>query len=118
MFALINSVLDDERFFGFGVAPRVPLKMIIRDVSKLTALEKQYAMNILTHVDFLIFDKLGRTPRLIVEVDGVSYHKEGTLQSEHDKMKNGILEKYGLRYIRFKTNGSGERQRLVDALNR
>jgi len=70
----------------------------------------------LTHVDFLIFDKLGKTPRLIVEVDGVGFHKEGTRQAERDKMKNGILEKYGLRYIRLRTNESGERNRLAAAL--
>jgi hypothetical protein len=116
MFTLINSVLEDERFSKYGVVANIPLRMVLRDPSRLNDAEASYAMNILTHVDFLVFDKLGRVPRLVVEVDGVSYHKEGTRQAERDKLKNGILEKYGLPYIRFRTNESGERQRLTDAL--
>jgi hypothetical protein len=118
MFALINDVLKDEHFLKYDVAVHVPLKMIIRDPSKLNDDEARYAMNILTYVDFLIFDKLGRVPQLIVEVDGTSYHKEGTRQAERDKLKNGILEKYGLPLIRCRTNESGERQRITDALSK
>jgi hypothetical protein len=117
MFALIESVLKQEPFTKFAVAVHVPLKMLIRDVSKLTDDEARYALNILTHVDFLIFDKTDKSPRLIIEVDGVSYHKEGTRQAERDKIKNAILEKYGLRYARFKTNESRERERLTKLLS-
>jgi hypothetical protein len=116
MFGLITNLLKEERFSGFDVAAHVPLKMILRDPGKLNGQETRYAMNILTHVDFLIFDKLGKVPRLIVEVDGAGYHKEGTLQAERDTMKNSILKKYSLPYIRFKTNESSERERLAAAL--
>jgi very-short-patch-repair endonuclease len=118
MFALINDLLKDECFLKYDVAVHVPLKMIIRDTSRLNDDEMRYAMNILTHVDFLIFDKLDRAPKLIVEVDGTSYHKEGSRQAERDKLKNGILAKYGLPLIRCRTNESGERQRITDAIQR
>jgi hypothetical protein len=118
MFALISDVLKDERFLKYGIAVHVPLRMIIRDTGRLNDEEMKYAMNILTHVDFLIFDKLGHEPRLIVEVDGTSYHKEGTRQAERDRLKNGILEKYDLPFIRCRTNESGERQRITYALNK
>jgi RecA/RadA recombinase len=117
MFALIDSVLKQETFAKFAVAIHVPLKMLIRDTSKLNDDEARYALNFLTHVDFLIFDKMDKSPRLIVEVDGVSFHKEGTRQAERDKMKNAILKRYGLRYVRFKTNESRERERLTAILN-
>jgi hypothetical protein len=116
MYGLISKVLGEERFMRFDVAVHVPLKMILRDMSALTTDEIEYAQNILTHVDFLIFDKIGRTPKLVIEVDGVMYHKERTKQAKRDKMKNGILEKYGLSYVRFKTNESGEYERLAVAL--
>jgi len=116
MFALIKSVLRDKEFSNLGVSLHVPLKMIIRDQSRLSAAELGYVTNDLTHVDFLIFDRFGKTPQLVVEVDGVSFHREGTRQAERDKMKNTILEKYGLRYIRLRTNESGERKRLIAAL--
>jgi very-short-patch-repair endonuclease/RecA/RadA recombinase len=117
MYGLIRKVLSEEQFTKFAVATRVPLKMLLRDTKRLDVNEKQYTQNILSHVDFLIFDKLGKVPRLIVEVDGAEFHAKGTRQSERDKLKNVILEKYDLPYIRFKTDGSGEYERLVTALN-
>jgi very-short-patch-repair endonuclease len=61
----------------------------------------------------LVFDKLGKIPRFVIEVDGVKYHKEGTKQYERDVLKNEILKKYNLPYARFKTNESNERERLI-----
>lgn len=117
MYVLIRDLLALECFMKLGVATHVPLKMIICDTDKLTEDEKRYAGNILTHVDFLIFDKLGKLPLLAIEVDGVAFHKAGSRQAERDKLKNGIFEKYGLPLIRFKTDGSGERERLYAKLN-
>jgi len=117
MYGVIQKVLNEEQFMKFNVSVHVPLKMILRDMQKLDANEKQYAQNILTHVDFLIFDKIGKVPRLVVEVDGIAFHAKGTRQAERDELKNGILNKYKLPYIRFKTNESSERERLVAALN-
>ncbi|MDR2719267.1 MAG: DUF2726 domain-containing protein [Nitrososphaerota archaeon] len=116
MYTLIASVLKDERFTRFDIAAHVPLKMIIRDMNKLTPSEKQYVANILTHVDFLIFDTIGKSPRLIVEVDGTAVHSEGTRQAERDVMKNEILKKHGLPIVRFRTDGSNERERLITTL--
>jgi len=118
MYMEICKVLKEEQFMRFDVAVHVPLKMILRDMNALTADEKQYAQNILTHVDFLIFDKIGKVPRFVIEVDGMSFHGEGTRQAERDVMKNKILEKYGLPYERFSTKGSNEQKRLTDALDK
>ena len=117
MYALITSVLKEKAGNRFEVAVHVPLKMIIRDVSLMTPVEKKYAMNILTHVDFLIFDSIDKSPRLIIEVDGVKFHAEGTRQAERDTIKNGILNKYGLPILRFRTDGSDERKQLIDAFS-
>jgi len=117
MYALIKDVLSDDNFIKLDVAAHIPLRMIFRNLKKLDNNEKKYAENILTHVDFLIFDKCGKTPRLAIEVDGTAFHKDGSRQSERDKMKDAIFEKYGLPLIRFKTNESNERSRLVFKLN-
>jgi superfamily I DNA and/or RNA helicase/very-short-patch-repair endonuclease len=117
MYELICKVLSNEPFTRFDVTPHVPLKMILRDMEKLNAEEARYAQNILTHVDFLIFDRIGKTPRLVIEVDGTKFHARGTRQADRDKLKNTILEKYKLPYRRFKTNESDEYNRLVAALN-
>jgi len=116
MYKLICDVLAKEQFIQFNVSYHIPLKMIIQDMSKLDAKEKQFAENILTHVDFLIFDKIGKLPRLVVEVDGAAFHKRGSRQAERDEMKDGILKKYGLPIKRFRTTESNEEERLVAAL--
>lgn len=76
-----------------------------------------YVMNTATHVDFLIYSKISKKPILVIEVDGFRFHKEGTVQSDRDRMKNLILERYGIPFLRFPTNGSGEREKLVQVLN-
>jgi superfamily I DNA and/or RNA helicase len=118
MYGLISKILGEEQFMRFDVAVHIPLKMILRDMSALSTDEREYAQNILTHVDFLIFDKIGRAPRLVIEVDGTKYHAKRTRQEERDRMKNGILEKYGLPYVRFRTDESREYERLTAALDR
>jgi superfamily I DNA and/or RNA helicase len=102
MYGVIQKILSDEQFMKFNVAVHVPLKRILRDMQRLDADERQYAQNILTHVDFLIFDRIGKVPRLVIEVDGTAYHVERTRQAERDKLKNNILNKYKLPYIRLK----------------
>lgn len=58
-------------------------------------------MNIATHLDFMVFNQIDKSSVLAIEVDGYDYHKEGTRQNERDLMKNIILEKYGIPFIRF-----------------
>lgn len=69
-------------------------------------------MNILTHTGFVIFNKLDKMPVLVVEVDGYAYHVNNPKQAARDKMKDAILEKYGIPILRLRTNESGEEARL------
>lgn len=69
-----------------------------------------------THLDFLIYNKLGKTPVLAIEVDGYEYHKIESRQAKRDHMKNEILEKYRIPLVRFSTTGSRERDKLTKAL--
>ena len=70
----------------------------------------------MTHLDFLIYNKLGKSPILAIEVDGFAHHKKGTRQAERDEMKDKILEKYDLPLLRFATNGSNEKEQLMSRL--
>lgn len=117
MFALITEVLKSDKFKRFDFAAHVPLKMIIKDTALMTSSEMKYATNSLTHVDFLIFDSMGKMPLLAIEVDGVSYHAKGTRQHERDQMKDEILGKYNLPILRLKTDGSHEEEQLVEVLD-
>ena len=60
---------------------------------------------------------MNKAPILAIEVDGYAFHKEGSKQAERDKIKNHILEMIGLPLLRLKTNGSDERNKIIDALD-
>lgn len=115
MFDLIEEVIEEE-FSSFGIICHQPLRLLINDMSLLAEREYNYVSNPCTHVDFVIYNKLSKLPVCIVEVDGYAFHKKGTKQHERDKMKNNILHKYNIPWIRFATNGSGEKERLIDFL--
>ena len=55
-------------------------------------------------------------PVLALEVDGFHYHKEGTRQSERDRMKDEVFAKYDSPLLRFATNGSDEIREIKDRL--
>ena len=46
-----------------------PMNMLIRDSKLLNEKERQYAMNPATHIDFLLYNRIGKKPVLVIEVD-------------------------------------------------
>ena len=52
-----------------------------------------------------------------IELLELKNHKAGTVQHERDIKKNHILEKCGLNLVRLGTNESGEKEKIVNALN-
>jgi hypothetical protein len=115
MYALLDDIL--KKYNGnYDIAVHVPLNMIIRDYSLMTNDEKKYAKNDWTHVDFLIYKTIDKSPVLAIEVDGSKYHKEGTTQAKRDELKNLIFEKYDIPLCRFSTAGSGEKEKLSEIL--
>lgn len=116
MYALVSNTLRQDKFSKYDVTLHYPLRNVIRNCSNLTEEEQKYARHYNTHLDFLIYNKLGKNPILAIEVDGFEYHKAGTEQSERDKVKDRILAKCELPLLRFSTTGSGEKQKLIDKL--
>jgi superfamily I DNA/RNA helicase/very-short-patch-repair endonuclease len=117
MNAVIEKVLDLPEFRNLDRVMHQPLKMLIRNPEKLEDNECRFAMNVLTHTDFVIFNKLDKMPVLVVEVDGYAFHANNPKQLERDEMKDTILQKYGIPIIRVKTNESGEEARLRNKLS-
>ena len=116
MYALIEDILSIEEYSHLDVVCHFPLNMLIRNPEELNDEECRYAMHPATHVDFLIYNRISKKPVLVVEVDGFDYHREGTIQAMRDVKKNAILEKYDIPLVRFKTNGSGEREKVEEKL--
>ena len=117
-YSVIESVLKTDDFSSLGCAVHVSLSSVLRDYSSFDAAETAYARNPLTHIDFLLFSKMDKQPVLAIEIDGTSFHAEGSRQAERDRMKNDILKKSGLPLLRIRTDESREREKIVAALRK
>ena len=117
MYALIQDDLLERQEAALGVVAHQPLQLLFRDTSRMSVEEQCFVDTGLSHVDFLVFNRVSKQPLLAVEVDGFQYHKDGTRQAERDKLKNHIFEEYGLPLLRFSTNGSEEKQKLSAKLD-
>ncbi len=113
MYSVIKEILQD--YNNIDIVSHFPLNMIIKDTSLMTQEEFKYASNDWTHVDFLLYSKIDKSPLLAIEVDGYKYHNLNDKQTKRDSLKNSIFEKYGIKLLRFSTKGSNEKQRLIEA---
>ena len=95
-----------------------PMNHLIRDFSKIADNQAllSYAKHPSTHIDFLITNRISKTPVLAIEIDGANFHKQESVQAERDRMKDCILERYGIDFVRFSTKGSNEREQLESKL--
>lgn len=118
MYALIQDELQKHTDISLGVVCHQPLHLLFRDQTRMSAEEQRFVNTGLSHLDFLIYNKVSKRPILAIEVDGSYYHKNDTRQAKRDQLKNHMLEIYGLPLLRFATNGSGEQSKLAEELNR
>ena len=118
MYSVIEEIIAIDKYSCLDVVCHFPLNMLIKDPVLLSERECQYAMHPATHLDFLIYNRISKKPVLAIEVDGYAYHKKGTAQGARDLLKNHIMELYEIPLLRFKTNGSGERERIIEALDK
>ena len=91
---------------------------MIRDWTLLNDEERRYASNGATHLDFLIYNRVSKRPVLAIETDGYQFHKQGTRQSERDRMKDRILDRYALPLLRLSTTGTDEEAKIKDQLSK
>lgn len=113
---LLSEMIAEDPLQRLGVLFQYPLKLLVATGVNLTDEEAVYAGNSWTKVDFLLYDKVTRLPVLVVEVDGMSFHQEGSEQHRRDLLKNAILEKSGVKFLRLSTKGSREREQIKNAL--
>lgn len=116
LYSVIENILQQEPFQLIGCAVHVSLVTLIKDYDLLSEDEKTYARNPLTHVDFLLFNKMDKSPVMGIELDGTNFHKEGSQQSTRDVKKDSIFEKCGIKLLRIRTDESGEYNRITQTL--
>ena len=63
-----------------------------------------------------MFYKQDKACVLVIEVDGFAFHENKPEQLARDELKDNVLRKYGIRFLRLPTNGSGEDEKIRNAL--
>lgn len=117
-YALLEDMITDNPDFAhLGIVCHQPLRQLLRDFSLLGEENRRYVFNAATHLDFLLYNRVGKQPVLAIETDGYEFHKEGTEQSERDQRKNRILALYGIPLLRLSTVGTDERKRIENKLS-
>lgn len=115
-YLLIEDILSEDKYACFDVVCHFPMNMLIKNPELLNERECQYAMHPATHIDFLVYNRISKKPALAMEVDGYKNHEPGTEQAERDSLKNHIMELYKIPLLRFKTNGSREKEQIMEKL--
>lgn len=109
MWTLLAEIFNEEKYNCLVFRFQILLKNLIYYSDRLDEEEQSY-INHRASVDFVIYYKLNKKPILVIEVDGFSYHENNLRQLQRDKLKNSILDKLDLPFIRFPTTGSREEQ--------
>ena len=110
-----NILLNNVQFSSIDMVREYRLRDLVRNFQPFSEDEIQFIWNN-SRIDFLLYNKIDKTPVLAIEVDGVSFH-DNELQQERDSKKNHILEIIGLPLLRLSTDGHNEETRIIESLN-
>lgn len=115
-YSVIEKILATDEFSKIGCVIHSSLATLVRDQTMLTEREAEFAFNPLTHLDFLLFNKMDKSPVMVIEIDGTRFHTQGSRQAARDAVKDSVLRKCGIPILRLRTNESGEEERIVAML--
>lgn len=116
----LKKELPEGQSLSWGFKQEYPLSILIQKTGAKDGLftddEERY-MQAGARLDFLIFDRMDNEPVVAIEVDGEAFHKPGTKAAANDAMKDSILRKIGLDFIRLRTRSAeGQEMEKVKAL--
>ena len=117
IYKVLEEVLhekDVDNRYAFQM--HIPLREIFHANPQLSEDEISYLNHVNTHVDFLIYENYGKTPRFGIEVDGYTFHRPGTRQAKRDQLKNSIFAKNEIPLLRLSTNDSNEYERIKNLI--
>jgi DNA polymerase III delta prime subunit len=112
---IINEVLKYHGYIGYSMHTRLGKLVKVPDI--FSDEERRYILHPWSHVDFLFYNKVSKEKLFVLEVDGIGYHEQNKKQTEHDDIKNRVLQSNNIPIFRFKTNESNEKKRLTEIVN-
>ena len=111
---LLEKLLENSEFSSIDFVQEYKLMDLVKDYQLLTEDEITYIKNN-SRLDFLLYNKIDKSPVLAIEVDGVSFHSS-KLQQARDRNKNRIMEITGLPLLRLATDGHSEESQIIERL--
>jgi hypothetical protein len=112
----LHDILAEERYAHLTVSYQVLVRNLLSDLSRLTPRQKTFVRN-RASVDFVVYNRVTNQPLLAIEVDGFTFHENNPAQLERDAIKDEILRAYQMPLRRLATTGSGEDQKIREALD-
>ena len=113
---LLEDILSEPRYNRYSYTRGILLRNLLNNVDLLTYEELNFVNN-RASLDFIVFNKQDKGCTLVVEVDGFEFHENNLEQLRRDKLKDAILTKYKVPFLRCATNGSSEREKIQRMLN-
>lgn len=114
---LLEEMLEQPEYSRYRYSQGVLLQNLLKDTGLLTEQEKTFVRN-RASLDFVLFYKQDKSCVLVIEVDGFAFHENQPEQLLRDAMKDEILRKYCIPFLRLATNGSQERGRIAKMLGK
>lgn len=110
-----NILINYPEFSSIDLVREYRLSDLVRNFKPFSEDEIRFIKNN-SRIDFLLFNKIDKTPVMAIEVDGAGFHNND-LQRGRDRKKNFILATVGLPLLRLSTDGHNEEVRIVEGLN-
>ncbi len=114
---LLEDILSKEEFSCFNYVQGMLLRNLLNDTTLMTEEELTFVNN-RASMDFVVFYKQDKSCVLVIEVDGFAFHENNPRQLQRDRIKDEILKKYDIPILRLSTNGSGEAEKIGNALRK
>ncbi|WP_406631360.1 AAA domain-containing protein [Amycolatopsis sp. WGS_07] len=115
IWTVLHDIFAEPRYAHLTAVPQVLLKNLLPDFDRLTPEQTAYAKR-RASLDFVVYNRVTNQPLLAIEVDGFAFHENKPAQLARDALKNEILRAHDFPLLRLPTTGSGEQQRILDAL--
>jgi hypothetical protein len=112
----LHDILAEHDYAHLTVGYQVLVRNLLVDLSRLTPRQEAFVQR-RASVDFVVYNQVTNRPLLAIEVDGFAFHENNPAQLERDAIKDEILRAHQMPVLRLATTGSGEDQRIREALN-
>lgn len=116
VYAVLDEILSEEQNRHLSFQQQIRLIDLLPTLDGLTDRQRAFVRHGNTSVDFVVYNRVSKRALVVIEVDGFAYHANNPEQLSRDAMKDELLKPHGLKPVRLPTHGSGEEEKIRQAL--